>query len=192
MQRLLAGIRKFRRDNYPRKKTLFARLAHNQHPRALFITCSDSRVVPDLITQSEPGDLFICRNAGNMVPPYGGVSGGVSATIEYAVAALKVRHVVICGHSQCGAMKGVLHPEAVKDMPAVASWLENAAAARAVVAQSAEGLNEDQLLDYMVQENVIDIGPAVSQRIVEALGGRLEVRQGRHDVAFVLRLPAAS
>src|SRR3982751_6550922 len=109
MERLLDGIRQFQKDVYPNRKELFEQLAGGQSPQALFITCADSRVVPDLITQTEPGDLFICRNAGNMVPAYSeSQSGGVSATIEYAVAALNVEHVIVCGHTDCGAMKGIL------------------------------------------------------------------------------------
>src|SRR3982751_6268271 len=116
MERLLKGVSTFQREVFPQHRELFERLAAKQNPMALFITCADSRVVPDLITQSDPGDLFICRNAGNMVPPYGEMNGGVSATIEYAVVALNIRHIIVCGHSDCGAMKGVLHPEAVEQM----------------------------------------------------------------------------
>src|SRR3954454_22507395 len=116
MQRLIEGVSKFQREVFPSKRELFEQLSSSQKPDALFITCSDSRVVPELFTQAGPGDLFLCRNAGNMVPPYGEMAGGVSATIEYAVLALGVRHIVVCGHTDCGAMKGVLHPELVKDM----------------------------------------------------------------------------
>ena len=85
----------------------FALLANSQAPRALFITCADSRVQPNLITQTEPGELFICRDIGNIVPPYGAVYGGVSATIEYAVSVLDVGHIIICGHSDCGGMRAL-------------------------------------------------------------------------------------
>src|SRR5512140_1034345 len=114
MERLLRGLSKFQNEVFPKQKHLFQQLADRQNPRALFITCADSRVVPQLITQADPGDLFICRNAGNIVPPYGEMNGGVSATIEYAVMALEVRHLVICGHSDCGAMRAVMNPEKVK------------------------------------------------------------------------------
>jgi carbonic anhydrase len=115
MDRLLRGLSKFQKEVFPEQKHLFHQLAASQSPETLFLTCADSRVVPSLITQSDPGDLFICRNAGNMIPPYGEMTGGVSATIEYAVVALGVKHIIVCGHSDCGAMHGVLTPEKVRE-----------------------------------------------------------------------------
>ena len=123
MNKLLEGIQQFQSSVYPRYKGLFRQLASTQKPRALFIACADSRLMPEMLTQSGPGDLFICRNAGNIVPPYNDHAGGVTATIEYAVAVLRVPNIIICGHSDCGAMKGVLHPESVRGMPTVARWL---------------------------------------------------------------------
>lgn len=102
MQEIIDGFLKFQRDVFPARKELFRKLATSQTPRTLFISCSDSRMVPELVTQREPGDLFVIRNAGNIVPSFGPEPGGVSATVEYAVAALGVTDVVICGHSDCG------------------------------------------------------------------------------------------
>src|SRR5690606_41866439 len=99
----------------------------------MFITCADSRVVPELITQSSPGDLFVNRNVGNVVPPYGQMMGGVSTAIEYAVMALGVQHIVICGHSDCGAMKAVLNPASVENMPTANAWLRHAEVQRSVL-----------------------------------------------------------
>lgn len=155
MQRLIAGYSRFRKDVYPHRRSLFQQLASKQTPEALFITCSDSRIVPDLITQSEPGDLFICRNAGNIVPAYGEVNGGVSATIEYAVQVLKVRSIIVCGHSDCGAMKGVLHPGTVQEMRTVASWLRHADTARQVVETNYGPMDEARTLRALTEENVI-------------------------------------
>lgn len=121
---LIEGYRKFRAEEFPQRKEHFRLLADRQAPEALFITCADSRVVPDLILQSEPGDLFLCRNAGNVVPPNGQLAGGVSATIEYAVEVLKVKHVIVCGHSDCGACKAALNPEKiVESLPLTSQWL---------------------------------------------------------------------
>ncbi len=100
-----------------------------QQPHTLIIACADSRVDVEAITSSGPGDVFVTRNIGNMVPAYGEMLGGVSAVIEYAVTALKVKHVVVCGHSDCGAMKALLHPESTDNMPTVKSWLTNGHAA---------------------------------------------------------------
>jgi carbonic anhydrase len=156
MKELVEGVAKFQTTVFPEKRDLFARLAGKQSPRALFITCADSRVVPDMLTQCEPGDLFICRNAGNIVPTYGGSAmGGVSATIEYAVVALKIEHVVVLGHSDCGAMKGILHPEHVKHMPAVASWLHHGNIARLMVEENYPELDEAGKLRAIIEENVI-------------------------------------
>lgn len=156
MKDLLEGVVRFQQEVYPAKRDLFARLAGKQTPRALFITCADSRVVPDMLTQCEPGDLFICRNAGNIVPSYGGSAmGGVSATIEYAVVALNIEHIVVLGHSDCGAMKGILHPEDVKHMPAVAAWLQHGDVARMMVEENYPDLDEDGQLRAIIEENVI-------------------------------------
>jgi len=155
MDRLLEGVYKFQHEVYPQQRELFERLASKQHPRALFITCADSRVVPDLITQSDPGDLFICRNAGNMVPPYGEMNGGVSATIEYAVSALNVHHIVVCGHADCGAIKGLIYPELVSQMPVVRSWLSHGELARRIVTESWPNLTGDALLHALIEENVV-------------------------------------
>lgn len=155
MERILDGIRQFRRDVFPSRKDLFEQLAGGQSPQALFITCADSRIVPDMITQSEPGDLFICRNAGNIVPHYSEVSGGVSATIEYAVSALKVNDVIVCGHTDCGAMKGILKPELLSEMPSVKNWLAHGDIARAVVKENYPTLSPEEQLRVVTQENVI-------------------------------------
>ena len=156
MKDLLEGVVRFQQEVYPAKRDLFARLAGKQTPRALFITCADSRVVPDMLTQCEPGDLFICRNAGNIVPSYGGSAmGGVSATIEYAVVALNIEHIVVLGHSDCGAMKGILHPEDVKHMPAVAAWLQHGDVARMMVEENYPDLDEEGQLRAIIEENVI-------------------------------------
>lgn len=131
MKRLLQGYARFRANVFPRWQHHFHLLADRQAPETLFITCADSRVVPNLIFQTEPGDLFLCRNAGNVVPPHGEMAGGVSATIEYAVEVLRVRHVVVCGHSDCGAVKATLPPDGaplgerrdLSHLPLTAKWL---------------------------------------------------------------------
>ncbi len=154
MKRILQGVVRFQNDVFPRQKKHFERLAGSQSPEYLFITCSDSRVVPSLITQTEPGELFIIRNAGNIVPPYSDFPGGVSATIEYAVVALGVRHIVVCGHTDCGAMKGILDPESVREMRSVANWLHHADAARQVVQDVHPELEGDARLPAITRENV--------------------------------------
>jgi len=155
MKRLIQGLMRFQREVFPVKQQLFKSLAESQNPHSLFITCADSRVVPDLITQAAPGDLFICRNAGNIVPPYGLTNGGVTATIEYAVVALGIKNIILCGHSDCGAMRAVLYPERVKDLPTVASWLGHAECARRVVAENHANLTDEDALRVVTEENVV-------------------------------------
>lgn len=134
VDRILRGLSHFQRNVYPRHRELFEKLALGQRPDALFITCADSRIDPCLLTQTKPGELFICRVIGNVVPPYPDAIGGVSATIEYAVGVLGVPDVIVCGHTDCGVMKGVINPDAVAALPAVSAWLGYAQPARAAVA----------------------------------------------------------
>ena len=119
-------MRTFQDKVFPSQRSHFERLADGQSPSTLFITCSDSRIVPHLFTQTEPGELFVLRNAGNLVPPYTAEHSGEAATIEYAVQVLKVQDIVVCGHSHCGAITGVLRPELLEDLPAVEKWLVHA------------------------------------------------------------------
>jgi len=129
MDKIIQGIRHFQDTVFPKNRALFQHLAASQSPETLVIACSDSRISLDLLTQTSPGDLFVCRNAGNIVPPQGR-SNAVSASIEYALNALPIKDIVICGHSDCGAMKGLLHPKALRRMPEVRGWLKHAEGAR--------------------------------------------------------------
>lgn len=131
MQDLTEGVARFRRDVFPAKAELFAHLATTHRPSTLFISCSDARVVPELITGSEPGELFVIRTAGNLVPAYAPGIDGIAASIEYAVAALGVTDIVICGHSACGAMTALAESHDMGALPTTADWLRHADAARA-------------------------------------------------------------
>lgn len=155
MQKLIQGIHQFRTENFRPLQGLFERLAKGQTPETLFITCSDSRIDPNLLTRSKPGDLFILRNAGNIVPPHGAANGGEAATIEFAVAGLGVKDIIICGHSHCGAMQGLLTPEKVTSLPTVASWLCHAETTRRIVHDNYGHLDGARLLAATVEENVL-------------------------------------
>ena len=154
LRNIVEGFQRFRDEVFPQQEALFKKLAHAQAPRAMFITCADSRIVPELITQSEPGDLFVTRNVGNVVPPYGQMNGGVSTAIEYAVAALGVKHIIVCGHSDCGAMKAVLDPATLERMPTVKAWLRHAEVAKTVVADNC-GCADHTTLGVLTEENVV-------------------------------------
>ncbi len=156
MQKLVDGIHKFQKDVFATQSRFFERLADGQKPLALFITCSDSRIDPNMLTQTKPGELFIMRNAGNIVPPYGASSCGEAATIEYAVAVLGVRDIIICGHSHCGAMTALLHPEQVAELPAVKNWLSHAEATARIIKENYTHLTEGQArVTATVEENVL-------------------------------------
>jgi carbonic anhydrase len=155
MQKLVEGIHHFQAEIFRSKKQLFEDLAKGQNPQTLFITCSDSRVNPNLITQTEPGELFILRNAGNIIPPYGPAFGGEGATIEYAVSVVGVKDIIICGHSLCGAMQGLLNRAQLERLPAVSHWLGHAEATRRIMEEKYAHLSGAALLTGTVQENVL-------------------------------------
>ena len=156
MQKLVDGIHEFQRRAFSEDQKLFETLVDGQNPVALFITCSDSRIDPNLLTQTKPGELFIQRTAGNIVPAYGAVMGGEAATIEYAVNALKVKDIIICGHSHCGAMAGLLKPESVENMPAVKAYLQHAESTRRIVEENYRHLTDpEKRLTLTVEENVL-------------------------------------
>lgn len=152
----MRGLREFRTNYFYSHQELFEQLSQGQKPRVLFITCSDSRIDPNLITQSEMGELFVIRNAGNIIPPYGAANGGEGAAVEYAIQALGIEQVVVCGHSHCGAMKGLLHLNQLQaDMPLVYDWLKHAEATRRLVLDNYHSLDDAQLLEIAVAENVL-------------------------------------
>ena len=171
MEFLEAGVRKFKRDGFRKNRALFRKLAKSQSPRVLFITCADSRVVAQLITGTGPGDLFVERNPGNIVPVHRRIAVGVSASIEYAVDVLKVEHVVVCGHSDCGAVKGILHPEKLRSVPAVKRWLGFGDRARQMLLRRGGKLTEPQQLERLTQLNVqvqlehLETHPSVARRL---------------------------
>jgi carbonic anhydrase len=157
LEQLKAGVRQFQTDVYPEHAEMYRKAASEpQEPHTLFVACADSRIDPELITQSGPGELFVLRNIGNLIPAFGEMMGGVSAVVEYAVSLLKVRHIVVCGHADCGAMKGLLQPDSLTALPAVKNWLKNAATAMSV----AEALGEEHesqatLMRRVTEQNVL-------------------------------------
>lgn len=153
MQQLISGLHKFESEIFGSLQGLYKQLAQGQHPHTLFITCSDSRIDPLLLTQSKPGELFILRNAGNIIPPYGSGAWGEAATIEFAVGGLGVENIIVCGHSLCGAMKGLLEPP--PDFPALTAWLRHAEATRRIVADLYRDRNAADQLNVAIQENVL-------------------------------------
>ncbi|OQW49194.1 MAG: carbonate dehydratase [Proteobacteria bacterium SG_bin7] len=155
MQKLVRGIKAFQEKTFAENKELFESLAEGQKPEALFITCSDSRLNPNLLTQTQPGEIFIIRNAGNLIPTHGGPIGGEAGTIEFALLGLGIREIIVCGHSHCGAMKGVLEPSLLKELPTTATWLKNADSTQRIMKENYKHLGGEQLLNATIQENVL-------------------------------------
>ena len=155
MPRFAAGVVRFQKDVYPEKRHFFEALSKGQSPEAMFITCSDSRIETGMLTQSQPGDLFIVRNAGNIVPPHTNQTGSTTAAIEFAALALNVPHIVICGHTDCGAMKGALNPASLDKLPHVREWLGYSRAAVEIVQEIGGHLDEQARTLLLLQQNVI-------------------------------------
>lgn len=155
MPHFAKGVVKFRRDVYPGKAELFERLSTGQSPEALFITCSDSRIETAMLTQTDPGELFICRNAGNIVPPHTNQTGGMTASIEFAIGALKIPNIVICGHTECGAMKGAMNRAALTSLPHVREWLGYTQGAVDIVEAIGGDLEPEAKMKMLLEQNVI-------------------------------------
>jgi carbonic anhydrase len=153
--RIIQGVFDFQKRIFGDKQSLFRKLGKGQQPLALFITCSDSRINPNLLTQTEPGELFILRNAGNLVPPHDAPCNGEAATIEYAVVQLGVRDIILCGHSKCGAIHGLLEPKALERLPRVAEWLALAQPVTARMPQNGPALSAQATLNWAVEQNVL-------------------------------------
>ncbi|MCU6502655.1 carbonic anhydrase [Rugamonas sp. A1-17] len=198
MKPFIEGAMKFQAEVFPEMSSLFKLLATSQKPGALFITCSDSRVVPELLTQQQPGDVFVIRNAGNIVPSYTSEPGGVTASVEYAVGVLGVTDIVVCGHSDCGAMTAIAKHKCLDHLPAVASWLRHADAAK-VVNDAHEHITPEAKVSSMVYANVVaqltnirthpTVALALEQGKVSLHGwvydietGGINALDGKHDV----------
>ena len=150
MKEVVQGVIRFQQEQQPAKQALFDELAGAQSPETLLVTCADSRIDPGLITQTSPGDLFVCRNAGNIVPPLPEYSGDIAASVEFGVAALGVKHIIVMGHTDCGAMKGAMNREAVASLPKVYEGLGYAREAAKAASE-----NDDNPLLAVTEANVL-------------------------------------
>lgn len=169
----MAGVHKFQQEIFGLHKKLFTKLAKRQAPHTLFITCSDSRISPSMLTQTEPGEIFILRNAGNIVPEYSEIPSGEAATVEFAIIGLGIENIVVCGHSNCGAMQAVLDPKLTESLPALRAWLSHTENTHRTLEKSYADRSANELLNIAVQENVLTqlenlrTHPAVRDRITQ-------------------------
>ena len=187
MQKIINGYLQFKESGFKERKDLFAKLSNSQNPEVLFITCSDSRIDPNLITQTEPGDLFVVRNAGNIDPPHTVECDGIVASIEFAIVALGVKHIIVCGHSNCGAMKGALNTSGLTALPKVRGWLNYCSEAVTIVQSRKNNFKSDEL-NSVTQENVrlqirrLEQYPEISKRLttgdIEIHGWVYEIGNG--------------
>jgi carbonic anhydrase len=155
IQRLVAGVHHFQKEVFRPEEAFFRNLARGQTPETLFITCADSRVNPNLLTQTAPGELFLLRNLGNVVPAYHAVLGAEAAAIEFAVRELQVKDIIICGHTYCGAMQALMAEPTHQEQPALQAWLQHAQATRAIMHGNYQHLQGDPLWRATIKENVL-------------------------------------
>jgi carbonic anhydrase len=189
MQKLIAGHIRFHREAFPERRDHFHLLAEIQAPQYLFITCSDSRIVPDLILQTEPGDIFISRSIGNVVPVSGNDVDGVTATIEYAVEVLKVKHIILCGHSDCGALKAALNRKSLEKLPKASRWLHHVEGAFTHRQPLRPEEGEHAELTSIIRGNVVaqlinlraqpSVAKALAHHILEVHGWYYDILTGR-------------
>ena len=182
------GVVKFQREVFPAKQELFERLSTGQSPEALFITCSDSRIETAMLTQTDPGELFICRNAGNIVPPHTNQTGGMTASIEFAIGALRIPNIVICGHTECGAMKGAMNRAALTSLPHVREWLGYAQGAVDITEAMGGDLSPEAKMRMLLEQNVIlqlqhlkthpTVAVALAQKTLELHGWIYDIKTG--------------
>ena len=186
MPKFAAGVVKFQQEVFPANAPLFEKLVEGQSPEALFITCSDSRIETGMLTQSQPGDLFIVRNAGNIVPPHYQGAGATTSAIEYACIALNVPHIVVCGHTQCGAMKGAMNLDALTALPHVRDWLSYSKAAVDITNELGKNLDDNARNLMLLEQNVIlqlthlKTHPSVAVRLAR---GDLKLHGWVYDIA---------
>ena len=188
MPHFAKGVVKFQREVFPEKRELFEHLSTGQSPEALFITCSDSRIETAMLTQTDPGELFILRNAGNIVPPHTNQTGGVTASIEFAIGALRIPHIVICGHTECGAMKGAMNRAGLTNLPHVREWLGYSQGAVDIVEALGTGLDPQAKMRMLLEQNVMlqlqhlkthpTVAVALAQNAVRLHGWVYDIKTG--------------
>ena len=185
LAKMVSGVKKFQREVFPEQREIFKRLEHQQHPIATFFTCADSRILPAMILQHGPGEVFTERTPGNIVPKYGDHVGGVTASMEFAVKVLKIPLIIICGHTDCGVMKALLAPEQTTDMPALQSWMRHALDARERLLRENPSASNDEKLRLLTEYNVLTQvdnlrgHPAVESALAK---GELEVQGWVYDI----------
>jgi carbonic anhydrase len=149
------GVAKFQREVFPAQRQLFEELKHRQQPIAMFFTCADSRILPNVLLQTGPGEIFTERTPGNIVPKYSDHVGGVTASVEFAVMALHVPLIIVCGHTDCGVVKALLEPDIAAGMPALQSWMRHSLSSRERLIREHSNTSKEENLRLLTEYNVL-------------------------------------
>lgn len=157
IRKIIQGLSEFQNTYFHTHQELFKQLSQGQTPEILFITCSDSRIDPNLLTQTQPGELFIIRNLGNIIPPYNAITTSEGAGIEYAVLGLGIKHIIVCGHSHCGSMRALLQLNKLNEgSPLVYDWLKHyGETTRLLLQENYQEYEGEELLRIAVEENIL-------------------------------------
>ncbi len=155
LAKIVTGVARFQQEVYPAKRRLFEQLKHGQQPIAMFFTCADSRIDPTMLLQTGPGEVFIERTPGNIAPKYSEHVGGVTASVEFAVMALHVPLIIVCGHTDCGVVKALLEPEQAAGMPALQRWMRHSLASRERLLRDHRDAPTAEKLRLLTEYNVL-------------------------------------
>jgi carbonic anhydrase len=179
LAKITRGVAKFQTEVYPAQRELFERLKHRQEPMAMFFTCADSRILPNVLLQAGPGEIFTERTPGNIVPKYSEHVGGITASVEYAILVLHVPLIIVCGHTDCGVVKALADPELANGMPALQSWMRHSLQSRERLIREHPGVTGEERMQFLTEYNVLNqlenlkTHPAVASRLSSE---ELEVR----------------
>ena len=186
LAKILRGVQRFQREVYPEQRELFQQLKHHQAPIAMFFTCADSRILPNVLLQTGPGEIFTERTPGNIVPKYSDHVGGVTASMEYANRVLEVPLMIVCGHTDCGVVKALLEPEKAAGMPALQNWMRHALPARERLLRDHPAAHKEDKLKLLTEYNVLvqlenlKTHPTVEERLAS---GDLLLQGWIYDIA---------
>ncbi|MGC2108743.1 MAG: carbonic anhydrase [Candidatus Korobacteraceae bacterium] len=186
LAKIVDGVLKFQNEVFPSQRELFQGLKHRQDPIAMFFTCADSRILPNLLLQAGPGEIFTERTPGNIVPKYSDHVGGVTASMEYAMLVLRLPLIIICGHTDCGVVKALAEPEQANGMPALQSWMRHSFDSRDRLLREHPNASHDEKIQYLTEYNVLTqlanlkTHPSVEARLAS---GELQLQGWIYDIA---------
>ncbi len=185
LAKIKKGVAKFQNEIYPAQRKLFEELKHGQKPIAMFFTCADSRILPNVLMQTGPGEVFTERTPGNIVPKYSDHVGGVTASVEYANLVLQVPLMIVCGHTDCGVVKALAEPATTGGMPALQSWMRYSSVAQERLLREHPAPSKDEKIRLLTEYNVLTqlenlrSHPSVASRLLK---GELEIRGWVYDI----------